>query len=230
MLARTASSASRLGLRATRQFPIASVRHVSSGQDPQQAAGGASGGTGTPNPMSFLDNMPAPFLEAAKKLQQEAASGAEAARKFSQDAADKLPGQLPLVSDLKGLANPNVEKLSKVAVPLFASFLVLSRNGKLAEEHKALLADVLPPPAQEMLLKVVEMVPEDPAAIELRRIADALEAIEARLGAQAGAESRHAETKPQAPAEPASTAAPASSATESAGAPTSGAPAAAEKK
>jgi len=188
MFARSASTMSRLGPAPFRRFPVVVARHMSSAENPQ-AAGGAAGGAASPNPLSpLLDHLPAPILEAAKKLQQEAVSGAEAARQMSEDAAGKLPGQLPNLPHLKNLAEPNLEALSKNVLPLFSAFLVIARNGKLSDDHRSLLAEVLPPAVEEMFQKVSEVVPEDPQVVELRRVAAALEDLNVRLAAQVAPE------------------------------------------
>ncbi|CAE7471183.1 unnamed protein product [Symbiodinium natans] len=111
------------------------------------------------------------------------------------EAASKLGEAIPaqgsmvgMVEGLQGFAQANVNELSRATVPLFAALLTLSRSPgtPLTPEQQEKLEHLLPPPVLEAIKSFGEFVPEDPAVVQLKRIADSLEKIQAAQGSAAG--------------------------------------------
>merc|ERR1719382_2159707 len=109
----------------------------------------------------------------------------------AQEAAQKI-GEVtnqgpsaPLFQELQTFAETNARELGTRVVPLFSAFLILARapGTPLTAQQEGQLSEVLPPPALEMLKKLVEILPEDPQVTQLKRMAEKLEAIEAKLPA-----------------------------------------------
>eukprot|EP00930_Biecheleria_cincta_P053203 TRINITY_DN3859_c0_g1_i1.p1 TRINITY_DN3859_c0_g1~~TRINITY_DN3859_c0_g1_i1.p1 ORF type:complete len:182 (+),score=50.78 TRINITY_DN3859_c0_g1_i1:90-635(+) len=121
----------------------------------------------------------------------------------AQEAAQKLgeaTSAQHYVDQLQNFTQSNAEQIGKSAVPLFSAMLILARSPgtSLSEEQQAKLAESLPPPALDVLKSFMEIVPEDPQVVQLKRIADSLEKLEAKLDKMPSeqAASGHGESPP----------------------------------
>eukprot|EP00933_Yihiella_yeosuensis_P037825 TRINITY_DN31819_c0_g1_i1.p1 TRINITY_DN31819_c0_g1~~TRINITY_DN31819_c0_g1_i1.p1 ORF type:complete len:184 (-),score=51.22 TRINITY_DN31819_c0_g1_i1:82-633(-) len=150
----------------------------------QRHCSNQAGGGGSPNPFSVLEQL-------GREVQSRAS---EAAQKIGE-----VTSTQNAIQELNNFAQSNVEEISTRAVPVFSAFLILARSPgtTLTEEQQAKLAEALPAPALEVLKSFVAVVPEDPSVTQLKRIADRLEQIEAKLDKQeAAAEANNDAEKP----------------------------------
>merc|ERR1719473_1400035 len=85
-------------------------------------------------------------------------------------------------------------ELPQSLMPLFSALLIIARSPgtplTAAQEEK--FGQVLPPQAVEMIKSLSTVVPEDPQVAQLKKIAEKLESIEAKLLANSGSETEAA--------------------------------------
>mmetsp|Transcript_7482 Transcript_7482/g.18876 ORF Transcript_7482/g.18876 Transcript_7482/m.18876 type:complete len:196 (-) Transcript_7482:100-687(-) len=128
------------------------------------------------NPFTVLEQL---GREAAQTAQQ-------AAQRLGEVTSSGSGGHL--LQDLQSLAQANAVTMSQQLVPLFTAMLILARatpGQPLTAEQQEKLAKVIPAEAGEVLKSIADVLPEDPQVTQLKRIADHLEAIEAKLNAAA---------------------------------------------
>lgn len=127
--------------------------------------GGGQGG----NPLSMFEQLGRETLTKAQEAAQKLGEATSAQHYLDQ---------------LQGFSAANAEQVGKSAVPLFSAMLILARSPgtNLSDEQQAKLAESLPAPALDVLKSFMEIVPEDPQVVQLKRIADSLEKLEAKLG------------------------------------------------
>jgi hypothetical protein len=137
-----------------------------------------------PQPRQF-SSQPSPFAildQIGRETVQKAQEAAQTVQAIAEQATTSGPAGA--LNELQGVARSNASEIGKVVVPLFSAFLILARaNGPLTIEHETKLGQTLPDEAVDVLRNLVEIIPEEPKAKELKRIADTLEKITAQLDA-----------------------------------------------
>lgn len=126
----------------------------------------------------------------------------EAAQRIGESAGTGSPA--PLLQDLQGLAYTNLSQLSQYTVPLFTAMLILTRatpGQPLTAEQQEKISEVLGREAGQILKTITDVVPEDPHVAQLKRIADALVALDAKLSNVALASPAPGKTAPAAGSE-----------------------------
>eukprot|EP00427_Karlodinium_veneficum_P063857 CAMPEP_0169334744 /NCGR_PEP_ID=MMETSP1017-20121227/15956_1 /TAXON_ID=342587 /ORGANISM="Karlodinium micrum, Strain CCMP2283" /LENGTH=169 /DNA_ID=CAMNT_0009430053 /DNA_START=47 /DNA_END=553 /DNA_ORIENTATION=- len=147
----------------------------------------APGGSPQGSPFSMLEQVGRETLKKVEEVAQQVQSAT-------------TTGAVPGLSEIKTMAESNAAELQRTVMPLFSALLILARNPgtSITAEQEAKFAEVLPPVAVDAIKSLATIVPEDPQVAQLKKIADKLESIEAKI------EGRASEAKPQAaPQEPA---------------------------
>ncbi|CAE8735384.1 unnamed protein product [Polarella glacialis] len=108
----------------------------------------------------------------------------------AQEAAETLRSGGNPVQELQTFATSNAQVIAQNVVPLFSAMLILARSPgtPLTPEQQAKLSESLPGPAVDVLKAFIEVIPQDPQVVQLKRIADRLDNIEATLAREKAAE------------------------------------------
>eukprot|EP00428_Durinskia_dybowskii_P043111 CAMPEP_0170260784 /NCGR_PEP_ID=MMETSP0116_2-20130129/30270_1 /TAXON_ID=400756 /ORGANISM="Durinskia baltica, Strain CSIRO CS-38" /LENGTH=213 /DNA_ID=CAMNT_0010511843 /DNA_START=50 /DNA_END=689 /DNA_ORIENTATION=+ len=143
--------------------------------------GPAAGAQDPNNPFSVLEQFGQQVFQNAQQVAQRVAEAAN-----SRSAT-------PVFQDMQGFVNAAAAQVNRHAMPIFTAMLILARapaGQPLTAEQQEKIEQIFPNEAKDLLQRIGEVIPEDPQVTQLRRIADRLELIEAKLDAAAPAGAR----------------------------------------
>mmetsp|Transcript_28836 Transcript_28836/g.73159 ORF Transcript_28836/g.73159 Transcript_28836/m.73159 type:complete len:184 (-) Transcript_28836:58-609(-) len=150
---------------------------------PVRSFAAAPGDNSSETPGGMQANPFAMFEQAAKDAQV----GLQQAAQRLNEAAAGGPSAAPLLQEIQSMAHANVAQMSSHIVPMFTAMLILVRSSPgqpLTAAQQEILEKVLPIAALGDVAKgIVQVLPEDPQVVQLRAIAEKLEAIGAKLEA-----------------------------------------------